>query len=114
MLLALSVVCVVGLCGSAGVSSAQEDGAATEAAVEESAEAAPEETPAEEAAAEEANPLGWNEGDPVDSLSYDDANDYAINTLIMFICAVLVIFMQAGFAMVEIGLNSAKNAVNIL
>ncbi|MBT4158697.1 MAG: ammonium transporter, partial [Planctomycetaceae bacterium] len=32
----------------------------------------------------------------------------------MFICAVLVIFMQAGFAMVEIGLNSAKNAVNIL
>ena len=114
MLLALSVVCVVGLCGSAGVSSAQEDGAATEAAVEESAEAAPEETPAEEAAAEEANPLGWNEGDPVDSLAYDDANDYAINTLIMFICAVLVIFMQAGFAMVEIGLNSAKNAVNIL
>ena len=32
----------------------------------------------------------------------------------MFICAVLVIFMQAGFAMVEIGLNSAKNAINIL
>ncbi|NBP88850.1 MAG: ammonium transporter, partial [Planctomycetia bacterium] len=40
--------------------------------------------------------------------------DYTINTLIMFICAVLVLFMQAGFAMVEIGLNSAKNAVNIL
>jgi len=66
----------------------------------------------EEAA--EGNPAGWNEGDPVESLSYDDANDYTINTLIMFICAVLVIFMQAGFAMVEIGLNSAKNAVNIL
>jgi len=32
----------------------------------------------------------------------------------MFVCAVLVIFMQAGFAMVEIGLNSAKNTVNIL
>ncbi|MFM1904658.1 MAG: Ammonia channel precursor, partial [Planctomycetota bacterium] len=62
----------------------------------------------------EANPAGWNEGDPVASLSYDDGNDYAINTLIMFICAVLVIFMQAGFAMVEIGLNSAKNVVNIL
>ncbi|MDO8943664.1 MAG: ammonium transporter, partial [Desulfobacterales bacterium] len=27
---------------------------------------------------------------------------------------VLVIFMQAGFAMVEVGLNSSKNAVNIL
>ncbi len=40
--------------------------------------------------------------------------NYTINTLIMFICAVLVIFMQAGFAMVEVGMNSAKNAVNIL
>ena len=45
-----------------------------------------------------------------------DAGDsaYTINTLIMFICAVLVLFMQAGFAMVEVGLNSAKNTVNIL
>lgn len=40
--------------------------------------------------------------------------EYTINTLIMFICAVLVLFMQAGFAMVEVGLNSAKNTVNIL
>ncbi|MCA9044127.1 MAG: ammonium transporter [Planctomycetaceae bacterium] len=32
----------------------------------------------------------------------------------MFICAVLVIFMQAGFSMVEVGLNSQKNTVNIL
>lgn len=39
---------------------------------------------------------------------------YTINTLIMFICAVLVIFMQAGFAMVEVGFNAAKNTVNIL
>lgn len=39
---------------------------------------------------------------------------YTINTLIMFICAVLVIFMQAGFALVEVGLSSSKNAVNIL
>ncbi len=70
----------------------------------------------EAASADEAegNPKGWNDGDPVAELSYNDANDYAINTLIMFICAVLVIFMQAGFAMVEIGLNSAKNVVNIL
>lgn len=61
-----------------------------------------------------ANPAGWNAGDAVDAVAYDDANDYTINTLIMFVCAVLVIFMQAGFAMVEIGLNSAKNTVNIL
>ena len=73
--------------------------------------AAPSMVLAEEAAA---NPAGWNAGDPVDAVSYNDANDYTINTLIMFICAVLVIFMQAGFAMVEIGLNSAKNTVNIL
>ncbi|MCA8992953.1 MAG: ammonium transporter [Planctomycetaceae bacterium] len=32
----------------------------------------------------------------------------------MFICAILVIFMQAGFSMVEVGLNSQKNTVNIL
>jgi Amt family ammonium transporter len=39
---------------------------------------------------------------------------YAIDNLILFIAAVLVIFMQAGFAMVEAGFNSAKNTVNIL
>src|SRR5690606_2788903 len=39
---------------------------------------------------------------------------YTINTLIMLLCAVLVLFMQAGFAMVEVGLNSQKNAINIL
>ncbi len=39
---------------------------------------------------------------------------FTINTLMMFICAVLVLFMQAGFAMLEAGLNAAKNTVNIL
>ncbi|WP_283431800.1 ammonium transporter [Neorhodopirellula lusitana] len=39
---------------------------------------------------------------------------YALDNAILFICAVLVLFMQAGFAMVEVGLNSAKNTVNIL
>ncbi len=39
---------------------------------------------------------------------------YALDNAILFICAVLVLFMQAGFAMVEAGLNSAKNTVNIL
>jgi len=71
-------------------------------------------SPAAEPAPAAGNPKGWNEGDAVGDVSYDDANDYTINSLIMFICAVLVIFMQAGFAMVEIGLNSAKNTVNIL
>lgn len=39
---------------------------------------------------------------------------YSVNTIALFICAVLVLFMQAGFAMVESGLNAAKNTVNIL
>lgn len=44
----------------------------------------------------------------------DMERDYTINSLIMFLCAVLVLLMQAGFAMLEVGLNSQKNAVNIL
>ncbi|MEM9827889.1 MAG: ammonium transporter [Planctomycetota bacterium] len=39
---------------------------------------------------------------------------YALDNAILFFCAVLVLFMQAGFAMVEAGLNSSKNTVNIL
>ncbi len=49
---------------------------------------------------------------PLDT--YKAEMDYTINTLIMMICAVLVLFMQAGFALVEVGLNSQKNAVNIM
>lgn len=39
---------------------------------------------------------------------------YALNNAVLFLCAVLVLFMQSGFAMVEVGMNSAKNTVNIL
>ena len=39
---------------------------------------------------------------------------YALDNTVLFIAAVLVFFMQAGFAMVEAGFNSSKNAVNIL
>ena len=48
-----------------------------------------------------------------DSLSVD-INAYAIDNFFLFIAAVLVLFMQAGFAMLEAGLNSSKNTVNIL
>ncbi len=40
--------------------------------------------------------------------------NYALVNSILLIWAVLVVFMQARFAMVELGLNSAKNTVNIL
>ncbi len=72
---------------------------------------APAETaaPADAAAAEEAAAA------PVTYTIPDAAEiSYSIDNLLLFISAVLVIFMQAGFALVEIGLNSAKNAVNIL
>ncbi len=39
---------------------------------------------------------------------------YAIDNVVLFLAAVLVLFMQAGFAMLEVGLNAAKNTVNIL
>ncbi len=39
---------------------------------------------------------------------------YALDNVVLFFSAVLVFFMQAGFAMVEAGFNSSKNAVNIL
>lgn len=39
---------------------------------------------------------------------------YALDNAFLFLAAVLVLFMQAGFAMVEAGFNSSKNAVNIL
>lgn len=39
---------------------------------------------------------------------------FLANNLFIFICAVLVIFMNAGFAMVESGMCRQKNAVNIL
>lgn len=63
------------------------------------AEVAAEEAPAEEAPAE---------------LTKADEVGYALDNLALFVCAVLVLFMQAGFAMVESGFNAAKNTVNIL
>lgn len=63
------------------------------------AEVAEEEAPAEEEAAAEDVDLGVG---------------YALDNAVLFIAAVLVFLMQAGFAMVEAGFNSSKNAVNIL
>ncbi len=82
---------------------AQDEAAAVEEApAEPDAEAPAEEEPAaEEAPAEEA---GMSSGEIA----------YAIDNTMLFLCAVLVLFMQAGFAMVESGFNSAKNTVNIL
>lgn len=42
------------------------------------------------------------------------AINYALDTVWVLIAAVLVFFMQAGFALVESGFTRAKNAVNIM
>ncbi len=58
-------------------------------------------------------PVHAGEEEYVEELTLDAAA-FAIDNLFLFICAVLVIFMQPGFAMVESGFNAAKNTVNIL
>jgi Amt family ammonium transporter len=47
-------------------------------------------------------------------VEHTDQAAYAIDNLMLLLAAVLVILMQPGFALLEAGLNSAKNAVNIL
>ena len=43
-----------------------------------------------------------------------DVVAYAVDNMFIFICAVLVLFMQAGFAMVVAGFCPSKHTVNIL
>ncbi len=106
MLLALLAT----LAGPAGYANAQEGEEApaaeetAEAPAEEAEEAAEEEPAAEEEATEEA----------AEEEAWDGGVGYALDNAFLMLCAVLVFLMQAGFAMVESGFNSSKNAVNIL
>lgn len=89
-----------------------------EEAVVEETDAAEEATPAETAGSEETRPAEVAaetpaETETVPATPEQEAN-FMVNSLIMFFCGVLVIFMQAGFALVEAGLNQSKNVVNIL
>lgn len=88
----------------------QEETPPAAAAEEKKEEAAPMATEATstEAAAPEAAPEEAAVVDPMASMAF------TIDNIVLFICAVLVIFMQAGFALVEAGLNASKNCVNIL
>ena len=67
--------------------------------------------PAEKAAVEKAETAAPAEEAPQLSLS---ELYYALDNSMLFLCAVLVLFMQCGFAMVESGFNSSKNTINIL
>jgi Amt family ammonium transporter len=89
------VVALAAICFAASVRAQEPEEPETKAEATE--EAAPE-APAEE-------PTGFNKSMP--SLSV------ALDTVWVMITAFLVMWMQAGFAMVETGLTRAKNAVNI-
>ncbi|MBC8356560.1 MAG: ammonium transporter [Planctomycetes bacterium] len=90
---------------------AQEAATPEASASEDSAEPAA----AEQVVADEPSEEAATAEEPAEAgISFEDETSYTINTLIMFLCAVLVLFMQAGFAMLEVGLNAAKNTVNIL
>ncbi len=97
-----------------------QDAAVEVEAVKETDTAAPAETTAAEAeeertdqVAEETPEETTDDAATPAAASPEQEYQYTINTLFMFLCGVLVIFMQAGFALVEVGLNQAKNAVNI-
>ncbi|MDG2380159.1 MAG: ammonium transporter [Pirellulaceae bacterium] len=94
LLLAAVFGLMIGTVGS--VSLAQEEATATKEAT------ATEATPPAEATKPEA---------PAESAS---VLAFAFDNFALFICAVLVLFMQAGFGMLEAGLNTAKSTVNIL
>ena len=51
---------------------------------------------------------------PTSNTILTDASQYAINNLWVLVAAILVILMQAGFALLEAGFNASKNAVNIM
>jgi Amt family ammonium transporter len=92
---------------------------AQEAEVDTVEEAVVVETEAAEAPAgsEETRPEEVAEETPAEEsapATPEQEANFMVNSLIMFFCGVLVIFMQAGFALVEAGLNQSKNVVNIL
>jgi len=113
----LSAILLVGMLGVglsiASVVSAQDDVPAADAAaaVDAAAPAMAEEPVLAEESAVVEEPAA--DAAPPAEPTVAEVN-YALVNTILLISAVLVIFMQAGFALVEVGLNSSKNAVNIL
>ncbi|MCO6047231.1 ammonium transporter [Aeoliella sp. ICT_H6.2] len=111
----LMLASMLALVLSPAVSYAQDDDPVAEVEVEETEvdESADEEATAEdETDAEDSGESVESEEEVLAALG--ENYDFAINTLLLFLSGVLVFFMQAGFAMVESGFNSGKNAVNIL
>jgi Amt family ammonium transporter len=92
--------------------SAQDEAPKTETPA---AEATTEETPAEGAAAAPAAEEAPAEEAAAAAPAYPlNETEYAFDNMMLMLCAVLVLFMQAGFALVETGLNASNNALNIM
>ena len=81
--------------------------------VAQAEEAVPEEATSVEIAAE-SQTVDATATEGAAAPTFEAETNYTINTLVMFLAAVLVLFMQVGFAMLEVGLNAAKNTINIL
>ncbi|HEX4901490.1 MAG TPA: hypothetical protein VFV42_01685, partial [Acidimicrobiales bacterium] len=56
-----------------------------------------------------ANPAAAQEAEEV-----APASQVILDNIFVFVCGILVFFMQAGFALVEAGLTRAKNVSNIM
>ncbi len=116
--LTVLLVGLLGLCLSLGsVVVAQEatsEAVAAEPSEGATAEPATAELATGEVAAGEAAGTPLTEDTVGAAWSGEKQLNFALTNTILLISAVLVIFMQAGFALVEVGLNSAKNTVNIL
>lgn len=95
------LVGLLGLCLSLGSVVAAQEAPASEAVAVDPGEGTSTEAPA-------------TEEPPAEEAAADLGVGYALDNAMLFIAAVLVFFMQAGFAMVEAGFNAQKNAVNIL
>jgi Amt family ammonium transporter len=100
---------IVGLASGWAVAQEEtpDDAAAADAPADEAAPA--DGAGADEAATEEAAAAPANDGF---NKSLTDTS-YALDTVWVMVTAFLVMWMQAGFALVETGLTRAKNAVNI-
>ncbi len=103
--LSVLLVGLLGLCLSPGSAAVAQEAEASEVAAVDPGEGTSTETAP---VAEEAAPAEEEEA------SADLGVGYAFDNAFLMICAILVFFMQAGFAMVEAGFNAQKNAVNIL
>jgi len=113
-----AIMLLIAACLVGSTAFAQEETPDAPEAVTSAAEDPTTKTETEEAVDEEMS-TGAEAAEEAEAGPYDEVDalvqlQYAFDNTFLFFCAVLVLFMQAGFAMVESGFNQSKNVVNIL